>query len=75
MPEDPRRVVARHLAALATGDDARTAAELMRGAWPGGPADRREPAAAEWLRRWRPARAFAAGAACGCAAGRCAVCN
>ena len=51
-------------------------AALVRGAWPGGIADRIEPAALEWVRRWGPD-----GAApgylreCACAHGNCGVCN
>jgi len=48
-----------------------------RAAWPGGPSDRTEPAALEWVRRWRP-RHPVSGAdipACACATGRCLVCN
>lgn len=43
--------------------------------WPGGPADRSAPSAREWLRRWAPKREVAEPVVCGCAAGRCAVCN
>jgi hypothetical protein len=43
--------------------------------WPGGTADRTEPAALGWLRRWRPATADLVLPACSCAGGRCAVCN
>lgn len=44
--------------------------------WPDG-SDGHRPSAAEWVRRWRPERAAAANQlpACGCAAGRCVVCN
>jgi hypothetical protein len=48
---------------------------MLRRCWPGGHADRSEPAALEWVRRWRPIRATAGLPACVCAAGRCAVCN
>jgi len=43
--------------------------------WPGGPADRSESSAREWLRRWAPKRLEAAPPVCGCAHGQCAVCN
>jgi hypothetical protein len=43
--------------------------------WPGGTADRIEPGALAWVRRWRPASAAAALPVCSCPAGRCAVCN
>ena len=39
------------------------------------PTDAAQPAAREWLRRWRPRKMTIAPPACGCAAGRCAVCN
>jgi hypothetical protein len=45
--------------------------------WPGGGADQTRPAAREWLRRWNP-RHPVSGAdipGCGCASGRCAICN
>lgn len=37
--------------------------------------DRHEPAAHEWLRRWRPKPATFIAPVCTCAAGRCLVCN
>jgi hypothetical protein len=48
-----------------------------RALWPGGPADRHEPGAVEWLRRWRPRGPVDANQipTCACAAGRCLVCN
>ena len=51
------------------------AAGLLRDCWPAGHADRALPAALEWLRRWRPARALTPVPACGCSAGRCGTCN
>jgi hypothetical protein len=47
---------------------------LVQRLWPGG-GDRSEPAAREWLRRWRPARAFPLEHGCDCSAGRCGYCN
>lgn len=38
-------------------------------------ADRSEPAAREWVRRWRPQPASVALPECSCAQGRCATCN
>jgi hypothetical protein len=67
-----------HIARLAQRDERagqQLAANVAGRCWPGGPADRTEPAALHWLRRWRPVRAFAALPVCSCAAGRCAVCN
>jgi hypothetical protein len=67
-----------HINRLAQGDQ-RAGRELVarvsRECWPGGPADRCEPAALAWLRRWRPVRALAQIPVCSCSAGRCAVCN
>jgi hypothetical protein len=58
-----------------TGDTDRLATMLRTWCWPGGASDRREPAALEWVRRWRPSRLTAQPAACSCVRGRCAVCN
>jgi hypothetical protein len=43
--------------------------------WPGGTADRIEPGALAWVRRWRPARTSGTLPKCSCGAGHCAVCN
>ena len=48
---------------------------LARFCWPGGPADRSEPVARGWLRMWGPVKVIAAVPACGCASGRCTICN
>jgi hypothetical protein len=49
---------------------------LVCEAWPAGHSDRRDPTAAEWVRRWGPARIKRPyGADCSCALGRCLVCN
>ena len=48
---------------------------LERSAWPGGHADRTEPGALEWVRRWGPGRLTGEMLDCSCAAGRCLVCN
>jgi hypothetical protein len=53
----------------------RLAAMLRSWCWPGGAADRREPGALEWVRRWGPSRLTAEPLDCSCAGGRCAVCN
>jgi predicted DNA-binding ribbon-helix-helix protein len=53
----------------------RLASMLRTWCWPGGAADRREPSALEWVRRWRPARMSAEPLDCSCARGRCALCN
>jgi hypothetical protein len=66
-----------HITRVARGDELaedRLATGVSR-CWPAGLADRSDPAALEWLRRWRPARSLSALPACSCAAGRCMVCN
>jgi len=63
--------------------DTRTEAETSRlltgmrlASWPGGDADRTEPGALGWVRRWRPERTGGATLPlCACAQGACAVCN
>lgn len=68
----------RHLRALiASAVEAQPglAADLAERCWPGHGADRSRPLAAQWLRRWRPARGYPVTRACTCAAGRCATCN
>lgn len=57
---------AQETAALADG--------LADRAWPRG-GDRRDPVAAEWLRRWSPARMPVGAAECACTTGRCGWCN
>jgi hypothetical protein len=53
----------------------RLIALLRHRSWPGGMADRREPAALEWVRRWGPQRLTPEPLDCSCRQGRCAVCN
>ena len=50
-------------------------ASLQRRCWPGGTADRTEPAALPWVRRWGPAQITPRPPECSCAMGRCPVCN
>jgi hypothetical protein len=57
------------------GDARRMTESIVSFCWPGGPADRSDPGALAWVRRWRPARAAAALPVCSCAHGNCAVCN
>jgi hypothetical protein len=74
--EHQHRIVAAIIARIGTRTDEQASAlhaELARQCWPG--ADRREPAAAEWLRRWSPRPGLVPSRACSCAAGRCGVCN
>ena len=79
MHDEPRESV---VSAVVDAIDERTPAQtsfimaaLVRGAWPGGVADRLEPGAVEWVRRWGPDGTLPNYADCSCAFGRCAVCN
>jgi hypothetical protein len=56
-------------------ETSRLVALLRHHSWPGGHADRVEPAALEWVRRWGPSRLSAEPLDCSCRVGRCAVCN
>jgi hypothetical protein len=70
--------IRQHIQAVAERDEAASlslAGRFHRACWPGAGADRTDPSARGWLRRWRPARAAATTPVCSCAAGRCAVCN
>jgi hypothetical protein len=67
-----------HIAAAAGRTERETrrlTSRVVARCWPGGGADRTEPAALAWISRWHPARAAAALPACSCSAGRCPVCN
>jgi hypothetical protein len=80
MDDQPRPAL---VAALVEAIDARADHQtdwiirsLARGAWPGGTADRNDPTAAQWVRRWGPARMRQSYLGdCSCIQGRCAVCN
>jgi hypothetical protein len=48
---------------------------LLHVCWPGGTADRSEPVARGWLRMWGPVRLVLDVPRCGCAGGRCTICN
>jgi anti-sigma factor RsiW len=69
----------KHIAAIASQSRtelARLSESLRRGSWPAGDRDdRREPGAVPWLQRWRPLGTPLAAPPCGCASGRCLVCN
>jgi hypothetical protein len=63
---------------VATWTDAdkhRLAALLGSQCWPGGILDRRDPGGAATVRRWRPGVPGPPLPACGCARGRCPICN
>ena len=58
------------------GTEARRLASLIVGAcWPGGPEDRTERAALDWLRHGRPGQVHADLPACSCSTGHCVICN
>ena len=64
--------------AVRSRSDVQTAAlgaSLQRRCWPGGTADRTEPAALPWVRRWGPAQVTPQPLECSCAVGRCPLCN
>jgi hypothetical protein len=60
---------------LAARDRPTATSRIVAMCWPGGTADRAEPVALRWLRRWRPATADLVLPVCSCSGGHCAVCN
>ena len=67
-----------HIAAMArrTPADHERLAEILAGrCWPAGGADRTDPAARGWVRRWGRTSVHAVVLECTCAHGSCAVCN
>jgi hypothetical protein len=63
-------------AALGDGPTAQQLTSLILGeCWPGGPEDRTERAALEWLRGWHPEAAGIDLPRCSCSTGRCVLCN
>jgi hypothetical protein len=79
MHDEPRENV---VSAVVEAIDERTEAQtnfimaaLVRGAWPGGIADRVERGALDWVRRWGPHGTAPPYGDCSCIDGRCAVCN
>jgi len=74
MNDDPRDHIS-DIAGRSASETGHLAARMQRICWPGGSADRSEPAAIAWVRRWRPARAGAPVPLCSCAQGRCVMCN
>jgi hypothetical protein len=80
MPDDFRRpFVLAHIERVTERgheDADRLVAALIRRCWPGGLADRTEPAAIEWVRRWGAGvQRIPEPDACACREGRCRVCN
>lgn len=70
--------IAAHLESIAGRDRFETdrlLGQTVGRCWPGDTADTHEPAAIEWVRRWRPRGPLPVLAGCSCAAGRCLVCN
>jgi len=70
------------IAALVDSISGRTDAEadslvaaLMRRHWPSGGADRTDPTALDWVRRWGPKRSARPLLDCSCAEGPCGLCN
>lgn len=66
-----------HVRAASRPDDetARLTSYLVEACWPGGLGDRSEPVARGWLRMWGPTRIVVDVPRCGCAQGRCTICN
>jgi len=56
-------------------DQHRLTSVLAGVCWPGGPEDRIEPVALEWLRHWQPEQLTLELSECTCATGRCVICN
>jgi hypothetical protein len=70
--------IRRHITEVTQRDASQTRslmARIQRACWTGDGADRTQPAALGWVKRWRPARAAATLPACSCEHGRCALCN
>jgi hypothetical protein len=75
-PRDPQ--IEAHIELIssrAEPDSERLVAAMLNCSWPGGPGDRSEPVALEWVRLWGPGHVGLIPLACSCAAGRCRVCN
>jgi len=56
-------------------ETARLTRQLVSLCWPGGLSDRNEPMARGWLRMWGPSTIVVDVPRCGCARGRCRICN
>jgi hypothetical protein len=77
-PRPGDHAIAAHVesvSARAASDTQRLIGAIFERCWPGGNGDRTEPWAREWVRRWGPRGAGATPPVCGCADGRCRVCN
>jgi hypothetical protein len=79
MHEHPLRATAvAHIAAAGrrtAADHGRLATALRSWCWPGGPADRTEPAGRGRMRQWGPACLDTVVLECTCAQGACTLCN
>ena len=79
MQEDPgtEDALAVHVRAAARpgAENRRLAGYLMAACWPGGVDDRSEPVGRGWLRMWGPVTIVVDTPRCGCARGRCRICN
>ena len=58
-----------------TTDQRELTSLLVDACWPGGPEDRVEPVALEWLRHWQPEQLALELPKCSCANGRCVLCS
>jgi hypothetical protein len=70
--------IAAHITSVRTRSSVHTTAltaALVRRSWPGGVADRSEPTALPWVKRWGSGQLIPVTRACSCAEGRCLVCN
>ncbi|HYB26689.1 MAG TPA: hypothetical protein VEF89_08760 [Solirubrobacteraceae bacterium] len=71
-----REELRHHIDSAAPGASAsRLASLILHACWPGGPADRSERVALEWLRQWHPDHAAAQLPRCSCSTGHCILCN
>jgi hypothetical protein len=75
MDRDELRFHIESAAPVSSGDLRGLASLIVGSCWPGGPADRTERIALEWLRRWHPERIAADLPACSCDTGHCVLCN
>ena len=70
--------IAAHIESISTRSESDTellVAAMLRHCWPGDSADRTEPVALAWVRRWGPRRVGLIPPSCSCAEGRCRLCN
>lgn len=74
-PEDEVLAHIESISSRTRGDVQQLTDVLNTRLWPGGGSDRSEPGALDWLRRWRPGGPAPLLVACGCANGRCLLCN